>query len=397
MTIAFANRDVSNQLAAAMQTGDQDKIALAWSAFSDGIANQIRQDVAELGETMDRKALASRGYRQLTTAEEKWYQRVSTALKSSNPKQEFISILTSDDKDDLMPDTILEDVMKYLAETRPLLKAIRMQYVGYSTKWIINDNSVQRGGWGEIDAKIVKEIKGALKVIDLEQSKYSAFAVIPIDILDMGPTYLDAFLRATIAEAVGLGMEEAIVTGTGVHMPCGMTRNPNGVYDQTNGYPEKVPVKVTSFAPAEYGALLAPLAKTESGHERTFSEVHIICSMTDYLTKIMPATTVLSTSGVGYVNNLFPFATKVIPSSAVPDGRAVLGLLSDYTLAVGGKKNGVIEYDDSIGFLDHTRTFRVVQHAAGRAYDDTSFSLLDISALDPAYITVKAVDDAPVV
>ena len=79
----------------------------------------------------------------------------------------------------------------------------------------------------------------------------------------------------------------------------------------------------------------------------------------------------------------------MIPCNAVPEGKAVLGILDDYTLAVGGKRNGNIEFDDSVKFLDDARTFKLVQHAAGRAYDDTSFIVLDISDLDPAYITVK--------
>lgn len=395
MTIKLANKEVSMQMVEAMQGGDNDKIALAWSAFSENIANEIRADFRAAQSNEDADALADRGYRKLTGAEQRWYERVSSALKSKNPKQEFIDILASDEKDDLMPETIIDDVLRYLRENRPLLSKLRMQYVGFSTKWVINDNSVQRGGWGEIDAKIVTEIKGAIKILDVEQAKYSAFCIIPIDILDMGPQFLDSFIRATLAEAIGLGLEEAAVAGTGVNMPCGMMRNPNGVFDQTDGYPEKEAIKVTSFAPVEYGELVSKVAVTEKKKEREFDKVYILCSMTDYLTKIMPATTVL-VPNVGYVNNLFPFPTEVIPCSAVPHGKCVLGILDDYTLAVGGSKNGVIEYDDSIGFLDHTRAFRVVQHAAGRAYDNTSFIVLDISGLDPAYITVKNVDATPV-
>ena len=65
--------------------------------------------------------------------------------------------------------------------------------------------------------------------------------------------------------------------------------------------------------------------------------------------------------------------------------------MEDYTRAGGGSRNGNILFDDSVGFIDDTRTFKLVQHAAGRAYDNTSFVVLDISELDPAYITVKNV------
>lgn len=384
----------ASQIVAAMNSGDQNEMVQAWEVFGEEVAENIRRDFEQFRETKDNSVLAQRGYRVLTSAEQAWYTKVSAALKSSKTQQAFIDILKSDDKDDLMPETIIDDVLRYLVETRPLLSKIRFQNAGFSTKWIINDNSVQRGGWGEIDAKITKEIKGSLKVIDIQQAKYSAFCVVPLDILDMGPQFLDAFVRATMAEALGLGLEEAIVNGTGVSMPIGMMKEPNGAFEQSDGYPDKTAIKVTSFAPAEYGPLVAKVATTEKGKQRTFSKVVLLCCMKDYLTKVMPATTVLSANGQGYVNNLFPFPTEPLVCNAVPEGKAVLGIAEDYTLAVGGSRNGNIEFDDSIGFLDDTRTFKLIQHAAGRSYDNTSFIVLDISALDPAYITVKNVAQA---
>lgn len=387
MSLLTANKAAA-QLAAAFKTQDDAEMEKAWEAFGDEVCEKIRADFADYESAKNDSVLAQRGYRVLTSNEKAWYANVANALKSVDPKKAFIDILTSDDKNDIMPETIIEDVLKYLQETRPLLAKVKFQNAGFSTKWIINDNSVQRGGWGKIDASITDEIEGSLKVLVIEQSKYSAFCIIPLDILDMGPQFLDAFIRATLAEALGLGLEEAIVNGSGVNMPCGMMRNPNGSFDQSTGYPAKTPVKVTSFAPAEYGALVAKVAKTEKGKQRTFGSVGMLCNMSDYLTKIMPATTML-TANCGYASNLFPFPTEVIQCNAVPEGKAVLGILDDYTLAVGGKRNGNIEFDDSVKFLEDARTFKLVQHAAGRAYDDTSFIVLDISDLDPAYITVK--------
>lgn len=399
MTIKFnhpSTKQASEALADALRGDDAAAIANAFNGFGEAIADEIRADYENLQESNDRAVLAQRGYRTLTTAEERWYNKVIEAMKQPSAaaaKQAFIDILASDDADDIMPDTILEDVFRYLAEERPLLARVRFSYVGYSTKWIINDSTIQKGKWGKIDAKITAEIQGALKVIDLTQNKYSAFCVIPIDILDMGPTYLDAFIRATLAEAMGYGIEDAIINGTGVEMPIGLTRDPNSAKDPSNGYTKKTAVKAASFKPADYGALVAKLAKTEKGRNRTFQNVQLIVNMTDYLTKVMPASTVLTSTGE-YRNNIFPFPTEVIPSSVVEDGSAILCLLDDYTFAVGGSKNGVIEYDDSVGFLDDTRTFKVKTHADGRAFDNTSAILLDISDLAPTYIVVENVDSA---
>lgn len=396
MAIKMKSNDVALQMAQAMSGDDMEAQAAAWRSFQDELVESIRDDFSDALSSADDAALASRGYRTLTSNEKAWYERLAQALRDKNvSKQSFIDILTSDDADELMPDTIIQDVMRELAEQRPLLKKVRFQYVAYTTKWILNDNSTQKGAWGKIDAKITAEIEGSLKVIDITQAKYSAFCFIPLDILEMGPTYLDAFIRATLLEAMAYGIEDAIINGTGVNMPCGLTRNPNGAFDPESGYPEKEVIKVTSFSPTEYGALCARLAKTEKGKTRTFREVTLICNMVDYLTKVMPATTAQATDGSGYHHDLFPVPTEVIPSTAVKEGQAILCLLTEYTYAVGGSKNGIIEYSDEFKFLDDARTFKVKTHGAGRAYDNTCAIVIDITDLDPNYITVMVKGGSP--
>lgn len=380
------------KIAEAFQSGDAKQMESAWDAFGNEIAESIRADFDLYSQSKDDQVLANRGYRTLTAKETAWYTGIAQALKRAESKQAFIDILGDEHVDDLMPETVIEDVLRYLIETRPLLSKIRFANAGYSTKWIINDSTVQKGSWGTIDSKVTNEIKGALKVLDITQAKYTAFCIIPLDLLDMGPVFLDAFIRAVLAEALGYGLEDAVVNGTGVNMPIGMTKNPNGDFNQSTGYPDKEKVAVTSFAPVDYGKLVAKVARTEKGKMRDIQGVVLLVNTIDYLTKVMPATTVLAPEVGGYVRDLFPFPTEVIKSNVVKTGTAVLGVLEDYTLAVGGKRNGAITFDDSVRFLDDVRTFKLIQHAAGRAYDNTSFAVLDISNLDPAYVTVKNVN-----
>lgn len=380
------------KIAEAFQSGDAKQMESAWDAFGNEIAESIRADFDLYSQSKDDQVLANRGYRTLTAKETAWYTGIAQALKRAESKQAFIDILSDEHVDDLMPETVIEDVLRYLIETRPLLSKIRFANAGYSTKWIINDSTVQKGSWGTIDSKVTNEIKGALKVLDITQAKYTAFCIIPLDLLDMGPVFLDAFIRAVLAEALGYGLEDAVVNGTGVNMPIGMTKNPNGDFNQSTGYPDKEKVAVTSFAPVDYGKLVAKVACTEKGKMRDIQGVVLLVNTIDYLTKVMPATTVLAPEVGGYVRDLFPFPTEVIKSNVVKTGTAVLGVLEDYTLAVGGKRNGAITFDDSVRFLDDVRTFKLIQHAAGRAYDNTSFAVLDISNLDPAYVTVKNVN-----
>ena len=391
-------KECMNKIVAAMKSGDENEIKQAWAEFRNGIVEQAKADFAEIQESNDAAVLAQRGYRQLTSQETKWYQKVIAALKSSNPKQEFTAIIGSDNEEDLMPTTIIEDVYRDLRDEYPLLTAINFRYVGYITKWILNDHATQTAVWGNITEEIVKEITSSFRTIDIDQNKLSAYAIIEHGMLDLGPVFLDGYIRTVLTEAILCGLELAIVSGNGVKEPIGLIRDIHEGVDvsSTTGYPVKTAEKINAFTPAEYGKLIAKMAKTENGKKRKFTEVGFICNQTDYLTKVMPATTVLNTSG-DYVRDLFPFPTTVYVSNAVEEGKAVLFLKGEYFLGMGGTKNGVIEYSDEYKFLEDMRVFKVKQYGAGRATDNTSALYLDISGLEPAYITVLNKEDVATV
>lgn len=393
--IKFANEnECIKQLMAAMKSGDESEIQAAWEGLHNSIAAQVSADFSDIQASNDAAILAQRGYRQLTSAETKWYQKVIAALKSNDPKQAFTTILTSENEEDLMPTTIIEDVYRDLQEEHPLLQAINFQYVGYITKWILNDHATQKAVWGGITDEIIKEITSSFEVIDISQNKLSAYAVIEKGMLDLGPTFLDGYIRACLAEAMLAGLEEGIIKGTGVNQPIGLIKDIHkGVsHSETEGYPDKTKDKITSFSPKEYGALVAKMAVTEKGKKRRFTSVGLICNQNDYLTKVMPATTVLNSNGV-YVNDLFPIPTDVYISNVLEDGEGVLFLKNEYFMGMGGEKNGVIEYSDEYKFLEDQRVFKVKQYGTGRAFDNTSALYLDISGLKEAYITVQNIPE----
>lgn len=386
----FSHETESKNMLAAMKSGNDEQIVQAWQALCGSIAERVKADAIELQGTQDAAALMQRGYRALTSAETKFYNKLIEAGKSATPKQAFTTILGTETEDDFMPTTIVEDVYKHLKDEYPLLKAINFTHTGFNTKWILNDHAVQTAVWGDVTEEIVKEITSAFKVVDINQFKLSAYVIIEIGMLDLGPTFLDGYIRAVLAEAIMSGLEVAIVGGNGLKQPIGLIKDiSEGVsVSQTEGYPDKTPIVVKGFSAKEYGALVARLAVTENGKKRKFASVNLVCNQTDYLTKVMPATTLLNANG-HFVNNVFPFATNVIVSNAVEDGKAVMFIDGEYFLGAGGSKNGVIEYSDEYKFLEDQRVFKVKQYATGRAFDNTSALYLDISGLEEAYITVK--------
>jgi hypothetical protein len=371
----------------AMQAGDEEAIKKAWEGFAEAVKVAVQAEVeTEATETADAQAMAARGVRQLTSEERKYWNAVIKASKSSDYKQAINNV------DVAFPETIIEDVFRELTETHPLLAAVNFQNVSILTKWILSDHSTQSAVWGEVNSEITKEIEGALKKIDLQHNKLSSFAVVPLDMLELGADFIDRYIRALLVESIALGLEYGIVKGKGVNEPVGLIRDIHeGVsYSTTDGYPAKTAVEVVSFEPAAYGELCATLAVSEKGNPRIVPEVTLICNQHDYFTKIMPATTVLASNGA-YVNNIFPHPTKVIVSNALANNEAILCLLDEYFFGLGSNKQGTLSYSDDFKFLDDARTYKIKMHGNGRAYDNTCAILLDITKLEPAYMPVTVV------
>ena len=391
MAIKFNHEQgYAQQLVTAMQSNDQEQITTAWQAFHDSIAESVRQDFEAVRDSNDSAILAQRGFRQLTAKEKAWYQKFIDAARSTNPKQAFTTLLGSDVEDDLMPETIFEDVYKHLEEEHPLLKAIGVQHVGYSTKWVQNDHSKQSAAWGEVNSEIAKEIISAFKVVDVTQNKLSAFAAIQLDMLDLGPVFLDAYIRRCLLEALACGLEDGIVNGTGLNQPIGLIRDIHeGVsYSTSTGYPAKAKTAVSDFSPKTFGNLVSKLAQTEGGKMRRIGKIALLVNPVDYYQKIVPATTVMGTDGL-YRADVLPVPTTIIQTTALKSGDAVLFLPDEYKLLAGGRRSGAIEYSDEYKFLEDMRYFKIKQHATGKCFDDNCALYLDISNLEELYVTVK--------
>lgn len=391
LSIAGRNKkEAMAMISKAMQSGDEKLMKEAWEMFHDSVAETIKQDYQEAQG--NRAILAQRGYRQLTTEETKYYEALIKAGRSENPKQELAGLLSGD----VMPVTIIEDVYKDLVDDHPLLSKINFQNVAYLTRWILNDHTKQTAVWGEINSEITKEITSAFKVVEVNQCKLTAFALIEKDMLDLGPVFLDNYIRTFLKDALLCGLEKAIISGSGKNCPIGLNRDIHeGVsVSSTDGYPEKAAIAVTSFLPEEYGELVAKLVTSEKGNQRKFEKVLLICNMKDYLTKVMPATTVLTSNGT-YAKDLFPFPTDVEVSNELVEGKAILCLPEEYFMGIGGAKEGVIEYSDEVKFLEDKRAFKIKMYGMGKAYDNTVSIVLDITKLDPAYITVMSKSAIP--
>lgn len=372
----------------AMQEGSEQKMIACLESYSENVCAAMLQEAQSLSvaQRNDAAVLSARGVRQLTNEETAYYKALTAAMRTdvSGVKNALTDISVT------MPETIIDQVMQDVKSNFELLDAIDFVNSSYMTSWIYNKQGVQTAKWGAIGSAVTKELSGAFGKISVTTCKLTAFMAVSQDYLDLGAAWLDRYVREILTEAAGTAMEAAIVDGAGnadsADCPVGMTRDlDKGNTDGSTGlttYPQKTATKVTSLDPATYGEILAKLSKTPTGRNRKVSGVILVCNPEDYFTKIMPATTYMTPSG-GYVSNVLPFPTRVIQSEGCPKGKAVVGLGKQYIGMLGaGSKKGVVTYDDSVQFLEDNRVYKIRLLGNGRPKDNSSFEMLDISALE---------------
>lgn len=378
--------EIAQKISDAAKAGNTEEFEEGINEMFNYIHEEIMNEAKELKNAADATILAQRGIRQLTSEENEFYNTLISVMKA-NPSGNIMNALTNVDK--TFPETILVQVMEDMKQEHPLLAEVDTQSITAAAKIIINTDAGDNATWNALESEITKEIQSGFAEIDLSQFKLSAWMAISIDMLELGAKWLDNYIRTCLAEALAIGYENGIVTGTGNKMPIGMDRSvAEDVVITAGEYPQKEAIEVTSFDRVTYGSLVSRLAKTRNGKPRIVRGLIMVVNPFDYYSIVMPATTMLTPDGK-YVNDVLPVPTKVIQSVAVAQGEAILGMGKRYFLGVGGKRG--IQFSDDYKFLEDRRYYKIVAYSNGIPKDDNSFLRLDISNLDPTYLEVKQV------
>lgn len=381
--------DLRQRLAGAIKDNKPDELSDAFSEMCQTIgdinAEEYEAQLNGLRQQLDNSALYARGIRQLTMEEKEYYQKISDAMRSENPKQALENVSV------VFPQTIISRVMEDLTESHPLLSKIQFTPTGGAIRMMLNTDGRHKAAWGKLCAKIIEELTSGFKEVDVGLYKLSAFIPVCKAQLDLGPEWLDRYIRAILAEALANGLEDGIVMGDGNDKPIGMIRDVSESASVVGGaYPEKAKIKVLDFEPTTMGKLVALLAVTPNGKDRNPDDLILLVNPQDYYEKVMPATTIRTPDGT-YRNNVLPYPATIIPVSALPRGQAVFGVGRLYFAAVGMNKGGRLEYDDSYRFLEDERVYLIKLYANGFPVDNNAFLNLDISGLRPLHYKVETV------
>lgn len=375
--------DIVAKINQAMKDGDEEAFAKAFVEYTDMLQEAVLAEAKGLVAAADNQILSGRGVRALTSEENKYYQGLINALKSGNPKQALT------DFNVILPVTVIDAIFEDLTEEHPLLEAISFMPTGALVEILVNTQDGRHlATWDQLCSEIVKELTGGFRKLDLTQKKLSAFLPICKAMLDLGPAWLDRYVRVILAEAIANGLESGIIDGSGLDEPTGMRRDPNSALDPVDGYGLIASIPFNEISPATYGALLAELSVSPNGLNRKISEVIFIVNPLDYFTKIMPATSFRRPDGT-YAYDIFPFPTRVIQSVYQPVNEAIIGLPKRYFMGLGTSKGGRIEYSDEYRFLEDERVYLTKLYGNGMPLDSRSFRRLDITDLRPVYPIVR--------
>lgn len=384
--------ELRQKLHDALASANPEDIINAMMSLGEDIEQRVRKEYEEMGQERDEQVLAARGKRLLTAEEKAFYKSFSDVMKLKDPQQALSN------GDITLPTTVIDAVFDELQTSHPLLSRINFRPSRGATEIMMALNPYQMATWGEICAAAVTEISAGF--VKVKTGEFSLTAYIPVcyTLVELGPVWIDEFVRQVLYEALSNGLEYATIDGTGNNMPIGMTRQVGSNVSVTGGvYPQKTPVAITNFTPSTVGPLLSQLALDPSGKPRQVRDVIMVVNPVDYYSRVFPATTVQSMDGT-YRRDVLPAPMEVIQSAAVPIGRAVLGLGYRYLATVGQNTGpeGRIRYSDHALFLQRQRLYLAELLANGYPMDNNAFMYLDITGLTPAVIPTQAVTSSAI-
>lgn len=380
-------------LSAAFKSGDPEQIAQAMTGFFDGMNEAVLQRAAEEidARNQDTAILAARGANVLTAAEREYYDGLAKALKSSDPRAAVAKYEVA------MPQTVVDRIIGTIRKNHPLLDKLNFVSTAYLTRILVNAKPAQLAAWGKITSAVQKEIEGGVQEVALTMCKLSAFMAISMDLVELGPEWMDTYARETLSEAIAFALETGAVAGTGKDEPIGMVRDVSPTASVQDGvYPKQTPVPVKRLDAKTLGALLAKLARDpnddtgKTGRAIDPKDIIIVFNPFDYWEKVFAATTLLV--GGQYMTNVLPIPAEIFQSAALAKGEAVIGIAPYYFIGIGpAGKQGTIVADDSVKFLEDQRAYKAKLQGNGRPLDQYAFLLLDVSNLEAIVSTIVEV------
>ncbi|WP_371413968.1 phage major capsid protein [Virgibacillus sp. Bac332] len=352
--------ELKQNIANAIESGDSEATAKALTAMAEGIQNEILQEAKTIvnDNVTDSRILAERGVHSLTKEETTYYNEVIEG-------KGFVGV------EKLVPKTVIDRVFEELIQEHPILARINFVNTTGVTQWVLKKGDVNPAWWGKLCEEIKELLDDGFETVDMNLYKLSAFIPVCNAMLELGPQWLDRYVRTVLAEAMAIALEEAIISGTGKDQPIGMIKDLKGAV--TDGvYPDKTAKPLEEFSVKSLYAIRGDLSKNG---KRKVRNIILAVNPNDYNYKLAQYVVYRNAAGQ-YMTNL-PIDATIIESVSVPEGKLIAGLAKDYFMGVGSERK--IKASTEYRFLEDETVYLTRMLANGRPKDNDSFKVYDIS------------------
>ncbi|WP_454638896.1 phage major capsid protein [Bacillus mycoides] len=333
-----------------------------FDALQTDVANSVREQVNN--DMLDRSILQQRGQNVLTSAETKFFNAV---VKDGGFKD-----------DSILPKTTQERVFEDLVTEHPLLEAVGLQDLGAVTKFIYSD-ATKAYVWGPLFGEIKGQVNAAFREEQIGQLKLTAFAAIPNDMLDLGPEWVERYVRTLLVESYSVGLEYGFVNGTGVNQPIGLMKDFNST---TNAVTDKKSSGTLTFAPSEHGEVIAgelyevvkALSVDGKGKSRkVLNKIVMVVNPVDAI-GVQARNTIQTATGQWVM--ALPYNIQTVESEEVPVGKALFFVKGQYLAAIAGGYK-LKSFDQTLAIEDAT-LYIIKQFANGKPKDNKAAIVYDL-------------------
>ncbi|PHC36774.1 phage major capsid protein [Bacillus toyonensis] len=363
MVIKFNNFEEKKlAFAKATQEGTAEEQSVALNSMIEALATDVRVDILnQVNESMvDRSIMQSRGSNVLTSEEMKFFNAV---VQDGGFKDT-----------EILPKTTQERIFDDLVNGHPFLDHIGLENLGAVTEFIYGDPE-GAAVWGPLFGDIQGQLNATFRKEPIAQLKLTAFIPLSNDMLNLGPVWVERYVRAMITEAMAVGLERGFVVGTGKNEPIGLLKDPSG--SVTGGvYPDKKVAGTLTFEPGrktinELKNVVKLLAKKLKADGKDADKPKNIAGKVVMVTNpfdtfdVQANATTLNAAGV-YVTSL-PFNPTPTESVFVPQGKVLFFVKGEYIAAMGGTEP-IKKFDQTLALEDAT-LYIAKQYATGKPKD----------------------------
>ncbi|MEK5215309.1 phage major capsid protein [Psychrobacillus sp. FSL H8-0487] len=331
-------------------------------ALQTEVSTAIRNQVND--EMLDRSIIQNRGQNVLTSEETKFFKNAV----------EFGGF----DKETILPVTTQERIFEDIVQEHPLLDALGLQDLGAVTRYIYSD-AEKNFVWGELFGPIAGQIAAGFREEQISQLKLTAFAVLPNDMIELGPVWVERYVRTVAVETISVGLEYGFVNGNGQSQPIGLMKDKN---PDTGAITDKVSSGTLTFAPSERGEVIAgelygvvsALSKNAKGETRKVkNKVVMVINPIDEIAVSFRNT--IQTANGQWVMAL-PYNLQVVESEEIPVKKALFFVKGEYVAAIAGGYK-LKKFDQTLAMEDAT-LFTIKQFANGKPKDNNAALVYDL-------------------